>query len=182
MKTILEAEQAYREAELELKERRDRQSNKAGGITLAFAAGGFLIFILGIALGLFVKSEANTFLILAAVGAFFLVYAVFRIHRARMRPEEDDEAVDRAFDELEDAQKRWLQSAGFEAPTSAIDELGFDLAPNRFRDTTFGSTQLLHGATGKVVPVMLKHELGKGYVLYGPEGLLLEEYPAKEGV
>lgn len=183
MKTILEAEQAYREAELELKARRDKRSGKAGAITFAFAAGGILIFAVGVLLGLGIfRTEANSFLILAAVGAFFLAYAVFRIHMGRMRPVENDGSVDQAFDELEDAQKRWLQSAGFEATTNTIDELGFDLAPERYRDQTFGSAQLFHSPTGKVVPVVLKREIGKGYALYGPEGLLIQEHALKEGV
>lgn len=182
MKTILEAEKSYRKAELELKERRDRRDRQLGLPTVAFGAGGFIILIIWLILSRFAKSEANSFLVLAALGTFFLVISLlgagFQIYQDRMRPLEYDGAVD----ELEDAQKRWLQSAGFEATTKTIDELGFDLDPDRFRDTTFGSTQLFHEPTGKVIPVVLRHEIGKGYVLYGPEGVLLEEYPAKEGV
>lgn len=182
MKTILEAEKAYRKAELELKERRDRRDRQLGLPMIAFGAGGFIILIIGLILARFAKSEANSFLVLAALGTFLLVISLlgagFQIYQDRMRPLEDDGAVD----ELEDAQKRWLQSAGFEATTKTIDELGFDLDPDRFRDTTFGSTQLFHEPTGKVIPVVLRHEIGKGYVLYGPEGVLLEEYPAKGGV
>lgn len=182
MKTILEAEKAYRKAELELKERRDRRDRQLGLPMIAFGAGGFIILIIGLILAHFAKSEANSFLILVALGTFFLVISLlgagFQIYQDRMRPVE----VEAALDELEDAQKRWLQSAGFEATTKTIDELGFDLDPDRFRDTTFGSTQLFHEPTGKVIPVVLRHEIGKGYVLYGPEGVLLEEYPAKGSV
>lgn len=182
MKTILEAEKAYRKAELELKERRDRRDSQLGLPMVASGVGGFIILIIGLILARFAKSEASSFLVLVALGAFFLgccvgllIYLGFQ---DRMWPLE----VEAALDELKDAQKRWLQSAGFEATTKTIDELGFDLDPDRFRDTTFGSTQLFHEPTGKVIPVVLRHEIGKGYVLYGPEGVLLEEYPAKGGV
>lgn len=187
--TIPEAEAAYREAELELKERRDRRDRQLGLPMVAFGAGGFIILIIGLILAHFAKSESNSFLILVALGTAFLLVSLafllvslqgagFQIYQDRMRPLE----VEAALDELEDAQKRWLQSAGFEATTKTIDELGFDLDPDRFRDTTFGSTQLFHEPTGKVIPVVLRHEIGKGYVLYGPEGVLLEEYPAKGSV
>lgn len=181
MKTILEAENAYREAERELRERQDAKQLRGGTITLTFAATGFVIFAVGGILGLFGGIDAA--LIPMAVGAAFAVYAVFRIHMSRMHPKPlNEDALDAAFDELEDAQKRWLRSAGFEVSDETLDAIGFDYLPDRIGDETFGSTQLLHRATGRVVPVVLKFELGKGYVLYGPEGVLLEEYPAKEGV
>lgn len=178
MKTILEAENAYREAERELKDKQYRRDKQLGLITLAFGAGGLLIFIIGLILGLFVKSEANSPIILSAVGAFLLAYAAFRIHQARMQPDVQDERVDRAFDELSDAQLNWLRSAGFEVSDETLDAIGFDYLPERIKDETFGSTQLLHTTTGKVIPVVLKLEIGKGYVLYGPEGQLLQERTA----
>lgn len=183
MKTILEAENAYREAEDELKARQDQAGARSVKITLGFAIAGVGLLIVGVLMGLFLSWEHNSTFILLAVGAFCFTFVVFRMHQARMFPKMlDESALDAAFEELEEAQKRWLQSAGFEVAEGSLEELGFDYLPERYKDDTYGSAQLLHSESGKVIPAVLKWETSRGYALYGPDGLIAQEYPLKEGV
>lgn len=183
MKTILEAETAYREAEDELKARRDRQSDRSVKITLGFAISGIALLIVGVLMGLFLSWEHTSTGILLMVGAFLFSFVVFRMHMSRMHPKpENTDALDAAFDELSEVQENWLRAAGFEVTEDTLEELGFDYLPERYKDDSYGSAQLLHSESGKVIPVVLKWEIPRGYALYGPEGLIVQEYPVKEGV
>lgn len=183
MKTILEAEKAYREAEDELNARRNRASDRAVKITLGFAISGIALLIVGVLMGLFLSWEHTSTWILLMAGAFLFSFVVFRMHQSRMFPKQLDEtALDAAFDELSEVQENWLKAAGFEVTEDTLEELGFDYLPERYRDDTYGSAQLLHRESGKVIPVVLKWEILRGYALYGPAGLIAQEYPVKEGV
>ncbi len=183
MNAILEAENAYRAAEDELKARRDQASDRSANVTLGFAISGIGLLIASVLLGIFLSWGHASTGILLMVGTFLLSFVPFRMHQARVFPKRlDESALDAAFDELEEAQKRWLQSAGFELTEDTLEELGFDYLPDRDMDDTYGSAQLLHRESGKVIPVVLKWEISRGYALYGPEGLIAQEYPVKETV
>lgn len=170
MKTILEAEAVYREAEEKLSRELEADAARISRKSKLFLWLS-VIAVPGIVLIAF-DVDWGVWLALAGMACLITAMGIWQSNRWN-REFGDTSEVDAAIDELELAQERWVESHGLELPSGALEDLGFDTLPDRSQPEVYGSTQLLDPVAGKVVPVVLKMDPAKGYVLYGAEGQLL---------
>lgn len=163
--TIPEAEAAYRATLEEREQLKKTELRNKWLTTLGLAAG----FVVTLALILSRVLEPGLFLIVALLFAFTIVFGLDALFSK-------DTPIARGGDTLNGirhAQRSWIESHGFQIPQGSFERLSFSTFLDSSEPKSYGVSQLIESATGRLISVVLRSSPEQGYQLFNTDGQAL---------